>query len=62
MARTAARLPDGARITDYISLGVEPVKRLHDETVAPIASKSTRGATCRWVVSGQDISIRERPA
>ena len=39
MARTAARLPDGARITDYISLGVvaktfgpEKIKRILVET------------------------------
>src|SRR3989337_794474 len=39
MARTAARLPDGARITDYISLGVvtkafgqEKIRRILGET------------------------------
>ena len=38
-------------------LGVEPVKRLHDETVAPIASKSTRGAWYReWRLASLDGS------
>jgi hypothetical protein len=38
-------------------LGVEPVKRLHDETVGPIASKSTRGAWYReWRLASLDGS------
>ena len=38
-------------------LGVEPVKRLHDETVAPLASKSTRGAWYReWRLVSLDGS------
>lgn len=38
-------------------LGVEPVKRLHDETVAPIATKSTRGSWYReWRLVSLDGS------
>ena len=39
-------------------LGVEPVKRLHDETVAPVATSSTRGAWYRgWRLVSLDGSV-----
>jgi len=45
MARTAARLPAGSRITDYVSLGVV-AKTFPIDTIRAILSATGRGSIC----------------
>ena len=57
MARRAAGLPNGSRITDYVSLGVVAKSFPAEKIRQVLCETGLLRAICGRVVSGQDISI-----